>query len=410
MRKQILVIDFVTPKRKNTLLTAKNLGLSIALAAKSLPEEIAEYVDRFIEVDTEDTNALLEVLEAEHKIKKFDGVISFWDRYVEPCALIAEKLGLPGNTVDTAIKTRSKFMTRISLAEQAVPQPRFRIVKSLDDLISAAKYIGFPFIFKPVGACSSRGIFKIESGHNLVEIYQQMLEVSNNPDDKMFKFYEGEFLAEEYMQGPEFSVEGVASFGVIHIAGITEKWTTENNFTEKQHLFPARLEESQQAAILDVATRALTAIDYRQGAFHVELMLTSEGPKIVEINGRLGGDFITTHLLPLAQGIDISACSFLAALGEEIDLSKKLDNHATVKFLIAETEGVLSAWSGCEEALAVKGVQELFIERKEGASVTLPPKKYGEFRLAAVIVQAERSCDALAQADMAINYLAPSIV
>ncbi|AUH51728.1 carbamoyl-phosphate synthase large subunit [Chromobacterium sp. ATCC 53434] len=410
MKKQILVIDFVTPKRKNTLLTAKEMGLSIALAAKSLSDEIADYVDRFIEVDPEDTDALLAVLEREHRRQKFDGVITLWDRYVEPCALIAERLDLPGNTPATAAKTRSKFLTRLALDEKQVPQPRFRMVKTLADLIQAAEHVGYPFIFKPVGACSSRGIFKVERKQDLPSVYQQMVAVSSDPNDKMFQFYAGEFLAEEYMQGHEFSVEGVASFGQLHIAGITEKWTTTDNFTETQHLFPARLSDASRAAMLDVSTRALEAIGFRQGAFHVELMNTAEGPKIVEINGRLGGDFITTHLVPLGLGIDISAFAFRAAIGEQVDLSKRFDKHASVKFLIAETEGVLETWSGREEALAAPGVRELFIERGEGASVTLPPKKYGEFRLAAVIAQGERADETLARVEHAVGLLKPSIV
>ncbi|WP_186338758.1 ATP-grasp domain-containing protein [Chromobacterium vaccinii] len=410
MSKQILIIDFVTPKRKNMLLAAKSIGLSIALAAKTLSSEIAEYVDRFIEVDVEDTDALLRVLEQEHREKKFDGVISFWDRYVEPCALIAARLGLPGNTPETAAKTRSKFLTRLALAEKNVPQPRFRVVKTLSDLMEAAEHVKYPFIFKPVGACSSKGIFKVEYGQNLADVFDKMLKVSSNPDDKMFQFYAGEFLAEEYMRGHEFSVEGVASFGVIHIAGVTEKWITPDNFTETQHLFPARLGEAQRTAIVDVAIQALTAIDYRQGAFHVELMNTAEGPKIVEINGRLGGDFITTHLVPLGLGIDISANSFLAALGEEVDLEKNFDKHAAVKFFIAETEGVLSEWAGEDAASAAPGVKELFIERKEGAPVTLPPKRYGEFRLAAVIAQGEDADETLDKVAYAISLLKPVIV
>jgi biotin carboxylase len=260
-------------------------------------------------------------------------------------------------------------------------------------------------IFKPVGGASSKGIFKISEASTLTAAFDLMRRTALPQNDKMFDFYTGQYLAEEFMVGSEFSVEGVAQNGQIQIAGVTEKWTTSDNFTERQHLFPARIGLQLEQQIRSVTESALKAIEFKVGAFHVELMSTSSGPKIVEINGRLGGDYITTHLVQLGRGIEIIGEAIKAAAGDPIDLAKHFEKAACVRFKIATQEGNVVSWSGLEEALATPGVIEIIIDRDVGSAVRLPPKKYGEFRLSAAIAQADTQASALEATEIAEKIL-----
>lgn len=409
MRKKILFLDMLTPKRIRTIQIAKQMGLQVVLAAPSLHREIRPYVDHFIKTDLQKKNELIKQLQREHAKRPFDGVISFWDRYVEMMAVVSAELGLSGNTLETAQCTRNKIKMREHLKKSGVPHPRFRKIKTLKALQTAAEYIGYPFIFKPVGACSSKGIFKIDDKDDLKTAFDKMKKTADPNCDKMFSYYAGEFMAEEFMDGKEFSVEGVADAGNFFFAGITKKWVETNYFHEVQHVFPAEIPEEDATTILNVTKKALESIGFRQGGFHVEVMLTEEGPKIVEINGRLGGDFITTHLVPLGHGVEIIEQALKVAIKEKVSLNPIYKKSACVHFLLPKYEGLLAAWHGLEEVKKMRGIKHLFLERHIGERVSFPPSKYGEFRLAAVISVENSEAESIQTAQQAATMLQPTI-
>ncbi len=392
-----------------TLEVAHHENLDVTLIGPNLPREARPFVEEYLQDDFTDVTATLENLQQLHQQRPFHGVITFWDRFVEMTARISTHLGLPGNSLETAQCTRNKFLMREKLQLHQIPRPKYQRVRSLEELRIAAEEVGFPFIFKPVGACSSKGIFKVKEGDCLETIFQQMQSSTDPTLDTMFAHYPKDYIVEEFMFGDEYSIEGVCQSGIAQIAGITEKWTTTDNFTESQHAFPARVEPAIKAEIESLTHSALAAIGYQNGAFHVEVMLTKTGPKIVEINGRLGGDFITTHLVQLGSGVEIIRESIRSALGMPIDLKAKSVAGSCVRFLIAEEEGVLSQWHGIEQGSKSENVKALFIEREVNMTVTLPPKKYGEFRLAAVITQGSDTSQAIQSARKAAALLRPEI-
>jgi biotin carboxylase len=112
-------------------------------------------------------------------------------------------------------------------------------------------------------------------------------------------FFSSTYIVEEFISGKEVSVEGVVAKGKIHIVGITEKWADSINFTEYQHTFPARLPEAVVEDIYKVTRKGIEALELDNCGFHAELIITDHGSKIIEVAGRLGGDFITTHLIPM---------------------------------------------------------------------------------------------------------------
>jgi len=407
--KQILFVDFLSSKRIETLQAAKKLGYKLALAAPNLPEAAREYVDRFIEIDLNNSSELLTKLKIEHEKEAFNGVVSFWDRHVETVAEIARGLGLNGNTLLAAACTRNKLLMRQTLKDHDVAIPKFHSVKTLMDLNAAAEHLGFPFILKPVSGCSSKGIFRIDEASSLDNIFDQICEVTQPSRDAMFAYNSGEYIAESMMIGDEYSVEGIADGKEIKFAGITKKWIEEQHFHEVQHVFPAELEKNLEKDIFNLAGKALTSVGFENSAFHLEVMVTEGGPKVVEINGRLGGDFITTHLVPLGRGVDIIEETLKVALGEIVNLTPKWEKTAAVRFMISDIEGKVESWDGEKEAKDSDGIRSLYIERKVGELVRLPPEKYGEVRLAALIGQSNSQDDVIKKVTKGIGLLKPRL-
>ena len=223
--------------------------------------------------------------------------------------------------------------------------------------------------------------------------------------DPAFKFYPGGYLAEEYMQGKEFSVEGVSSCGEHHFFGITEKWINHENFIEVQHGFKANISDITKATILTMATQALNSIKWRFGGFHIEIMLTSNGARIVEINGRLGGDYIGSDLIEISTGIDPICLNYSAVCGKEILLKSKYNKGGCVSFLVANKSGVFKSLLRQEEARKISGMCDIKLEADFGSKATSSRETPGNYRLAAIISEGDSLDDAINTAAVAKNML-----
>ena len=168
------------------------------------------------------------------------------------------------------------------------------------------------------------------------------------------------------MQGPEVSVEVMVTHGVPHVLQITDKLTTgAPHFVEMGHSQPSRLPADAQEAIRDLASRAAVSVGIQNGPAHVEIILTKNGPKMVELGARMGGDCITTHLVPLSTGIDMVGNTIRIALGEEPDLAQKLHKGSAIRYFSVPC-GVIREITGVEEARAIPGVKEITFVKQVG--------------------------------------------
>ena len=137
---------------------------------------------------------------------------------------------------------------------------------------------------------------------------------------------------------------------------------------ELAHCEPSRLGKDVQERIREVALQAVLAIGLKNGPSHTEIKVTQEGPKVVELAARLGGDFITSRLVPLSPGVDMVGASVELAAGKKAEFSSRWQRGAAIHFLQAK-EGIIGKISGAEEAGRLKGVEEVEIYKKAGDAV-----------------------------------------
>ena len=179
-------------------------------------------------------------------------------------------------------------------------------------------------------------------------------------------------LIEEYMEGPEVSVEAFSVNGEAHIITITDKIVTDLPFfVELGHTEPSRLSKEQQDDIHRVALGAIKAIGMVNGPTHTEIKVTESGAKLVEIAARLGGDFITSRLVPLSTGVDMIDCSYDALFGKSVRYKSDLDRGAAIRF-IQGTEGKLVSISGLDQVKSMDNVVEFEIYKSIGDYIRKP--------------------------------------
>lgn len=293
-----------------------------------------------------------------------DGVMTLaTDMPMRTVAAIAEKMNLTGISVQTAINATDKSIMRECLLSSGVPIPEFFKATNVDEFDRAVSNFKKPFIVKPCDSSGSRGICLIN------DISDK--SAANNAFNRALSFSKsGTVMVEEYMHGPEVSVESITIDGQTHIIQVTDKITTgAPYFVELGHTQPSRLDNSIINNIKAVAKAAIEAVGIENGPSHTEIIVTDDGAKIVELGARLGGDCITTHLVPLSTGVDMVKACIKISLGEKPDITPVFSKGSAIRYF-SQHAGTVKSISGIKEAEIAEGVKLVDIVHGIGSEVS----------------------------------------
>ncbi len=344
-------------------------------------------------ISTIDIPAVLECAK-KHKI---DGIMTLAsDMPMRTVAKVSKELGLIGITEETAFKATNKAYMREALREHNVPIPQFYKVSNREEYNEAVLKFNIPFIVKPADNSGSRGIVKIENLTDkkaIFDAYEYSKSQSRN----------GDVVVEEFMSGPEVSVETLTVNGVCHVIQITDKITTgAPHFVEMGHTQPSVLDDETKRRISYVAKQANKAIGITNGPSHTEVIVAKDGPKIVELGARLGGDCITTHLVPLSTGVDMVENCIKIALGEVPDIANKFSKGSAIRYLNCGT-GEIKNIEGIKEAESVDGVKQVSLVYNIGD--TAIEIKSSSDRIGFVVSQGEDANDAISICNKAVDKI-----
>lgn len=367
---------------------AKELGY-YTIVADYNPNAIGiQYADEFHNVSTIDVEGITRLAENVHP----DGIMTLaTDMPMRALAAATTKLGLPGISFDTAVKATDKGEMIKAFEAAGVEHPWYYIFENRDQLESVASMLSYPCVMKPTDNAGNRGVCYISSESELREQYTYSFENSRS----------GNVIVEEYMEGQEVSVEIIVYQGTVHILAVTDKMTLgKPYFVEIGHAEQSMLPQKDVERIKDLATKAVKAIGIDNSPAHVEIMLTKDGPKMVELGSRMGGGCITTHLVPLATGIDMIKSVMNMSLGMEPDVNPKFNRGAALRHIVG-LEGVIQSINGVDEAQTVEGVNEVTILKQIGDEVHY--FKNGNDRIGYVIASADNTADAIRACEVALS-------
>jgi biotin carboxylase len=261
-------------------------------------------------VNTLDAPTLVAAATGVAQSRSVAGLVCYDEARILPAAHVVEALRLPGMGVDSVRRCRDKLATRQALARAGVAQPRALEAASLDETRAAAADIGYPVVLKPRGLGASQGVVVVQGPDELSDAYEATTGA----------FYAGvptyrSILVEECVDGPEISIDGYVADGTYRILFLARKQLgLEPFFEETGHMVDAAdplLGSRQLRWVLEATHRAL-GIDC--GLTHSEVRLTASGPRLIEVNGRLGGDLIPFLGLH-ATGVDPGTVAASVATG-----------------------------------------------------------------------------------------------
>ncbi|MFD1546313.1 ATP-grasp domain-containing protein [Nonomuraea guangzhouensis] len=382
------------------LRTARDLGLE-PLFFTGRPERYRGLAGAGAEVvlcDTNDTAALRAAVA--RWADRLCGVTTTSDFYVAAAAELAAALGLPGNPPEVVRLCRDKGRMRRALAGAGVRQPRFEVITEPGQVPSALARVGLPCVAKPVDGSGSEHVRLCESEEEALDHVGQVLAVRTNVRGQASA---GAVLLEEYLRGPEFSVETFHVRGEPTCVGVVAKTVTGHPyFVESGHVYPAPLAPLEGEAIVATTQAALAAVGVRDGPTHTEVKLLPDGVAIVEINPRLAGGMIP-ELVRLVDGLDLLEQQLRGAAGMPVTLATRRRGYAGVRFLTAERAGVLRTAAGWREAELLPGVESVVVTAEPGTRVSPPRSAYD--RLGHVIARGRTVRELSARLEAAVPSL-----
>ncbi len=344
---------------------AKSLKLKVIVADMN-PQALGfQYADEKILMSTKDIEGM--VREAKHYVEKnpIHGVITAGTDASMTVAAVANALELPGIRFQDAEAATNKVKMRKRLKEHGVPIPKFHEVWTIQDARDALDHLSFPLVMKPADNMGARGVIKVTNREELQAAFKHAKKYSPS----------GEIILEEYMPGPELSVDALSWDGKIFITGIADRLIErEPYFIEIGHTMPSSLPKEVLEEVCDVMRKGMKALGIVLGAGKGDIKVTPSGVKVGEIAARLSGGFMSAYTYPLSTGVNLNKLAILLALGEIPDEEELIPRFQKVSIerAILAPPGKLISISGLEEAKKIKGVNEIFFYSKVGDIISEP--------------------------------------
>jgi biotin carboxylase len=248
-----------------------------------------------------------------------DGITTYLDAGMVELACVAEDLVLPFHSQATAAALTDKARQRRALAAAGLDMPPCHLVRpgqSARELLAVEAEVGWPAVLKPRSAQGSRYTFL---ARDRAELENLLVALGPGRPEMVL---EGYLRDDPSRDGDPYagyvSVESVVADGAISHLALTGRFPPAENFRETGFFIPAALDAGSRSAVLDLATQAIDALGVRTGCLHTEVKFTPDGPRIIEVNGRIGGG--VPEMLERAAGVNLLDLTLRVALGEPVSV------------------------------------------------------------------------------------------
>ncbi len=287
---------------------ARKLGKRAVVLSGNHGDEQARAVIRqrgaqLVRTDTNDQEQVLATVRTLAEQQPIEAVLPGMEYYVETAAYVASTFGLPCITLPVAKRMRDKYEMRSRLAEMGFAMPAFkRLDRDGASLQQIVEGIGFPAVVKPVDGCGSIGVCRVD---DLRGLRRTLLELAAGDLSDVGQDIGTAWMLESYVDGPEFSLEGLITSDGPHIIAVTEKILgSEPYFVEMGHVIEADVPSATRQTLVEYTATVIAALGLPMGVFHAEVRLSRKGPVLIEAAARLGGDRIC-RLVELACGVSL---------------------------------------------------------------------------------------------------------
>ena len=368
-KKSVLIFG-VGPLQKSIIDRAKLMGLYTIGIDPAADATCKDEVDAFEIVGGQDFEGTMAVA----KKYQIDAIVTAaTDKPLVMMARVAKELNLPFYSVETAQWSTDKFQMKERFELGGVPHAQGRLISKVEE----AEGLVFPVIVKPRDNSGSRG----------VKLCRDKNELQISIDEALDNSKLDTVLVEEFIEGPEYSIESLHHDGKSEVIQFTEKKTTEFPYNvELGHIQPANISDENKQKIREIISKIGKALNFVNCPSHTELKINDRGIFVIETSPRLGGDYITSTLTPLSTGVNLEDELLRTALGETINPQPEAVQYSGVRFFDFEEGSVIKHVPDEKFVMAWPHVVDFSINLKEGEKVnriTSSLNRYGHLTLIA---------------------------
>jgi len=336
--------------------TAQAMGLRVLTVDINPASEGLQLADDYAVISTRDLPSLCHFLDDyQRNSHKIAGVTTMGSEIPHIVAALSQHLDTPGISPQSAHLATNKYKMKIRLREKNIPLPWFKEITSVDDLKESISKRGYPLVIKPIDRSGSRGVFLLDKKCDAEDLFNKAKSFS----------YSGRVMAEEFITGPQVSTETI----MYHGRGVTPGFA-DRNYSSGQFLpqiienggwMPSALSQPERKQAEDLVVRASLALGIADGVTKGDVVMTEEGPKIIEIAARLSGGDFCESLVPLSIGVNYVEAAIRIATGEtpDIDGLTPKFQQAVVNRYFFPRPGRLVRIEGVEDVLKQNWVKKL---------------------------------------------------
>lgn len=332
-QKTLLIVGHKT----ETVRRAKALGLHVVLLQhrSKLDREQMQLADVTFLIDYTDWSVVRPLVEAVDRIWGVDAALSLTEPGLDIAGRINDLLDLGGTGYEVSHRLRDKWVMRRHLAAMGQATIAAALVSDRASLAVFGARHGYPFIVKPTDMTAGWGVLPVAGPEDVDRVWDEVQHLRETGVTRGTTLFEiQDFLMEEYVSGPEYSIEAFSFAGRHVVVAVTEKLVDPDRFVELGHTLPARIDAALEQEIVATVTRFLDVMGLRDGPTHTEIRVGPRGPVVIESHNRIGGDRIK-DLVQAAYGIDLTvyAVGWPLWLVEELTHRPRALGGACVRFV-----------------------------------------------------------------------------
>lgn len=311
------------------ILSAKELGYRVCLVDADDKAIAISKADEFRKIDLKDKEGILQYAKSLQNGSGLAAVFTAGTDFSASVSYVCQKLNLPSHTFDAALNASIKTRMRKCFSDANVPSPKFFNLDkdnfTQDKLKEISSLIGFPLVVKPVDNMGARGCRMVRSLKEFEPAVKIAIEVSRS----------GNAIVEEYMDGPEYSIDALVYNGTFTVTGFALRHIKyPPYFIETGHTMPAELDKSVHNQLISVFALGAKALGLEKGAAKADIKFTKNGPMIGEIAGRLSGGYMSGWTYPYSSDLNLTKEALLIACGKEPE--ELIKNRQKVDFETSE--------------------------------------------------------------------------
>ncbi|KXK26679.1 MAG: argininosuccinate lyase [candidate division WS6 bacterium OLB20] len=301
-----------------------------------------------------------------------DAVISRYENYTVAKQQVCELLGLPTASADSILASTDKLLQRKRFAEYA-PEitPAFTKITSVEEALSFAGIHGYPLISKPTNLVKSLLVKRSDTPEQLEQnISDTLREISGLYNKYRVTGREKNIILEQYLEGSFHSVEcfmdsdrhvHFAPSAVDLVMGPQIGFNDNFNYSRK---LPSALSAEETSLLFEAAGKAMKALDLVYFAGHVEAVMTENGPRIIEVNSRVGG--YRSRMFNWTNGINLNLAEATVAMGQKPQLDPVKSGFCAVYEVFPKTPGTVTEITGIKDLRGTSAVRYISVKAEPG--------------------------------------------